>query len=406
LTPAVLAQGGKPKPGPKGGDDGTSGAEAAPVKINTSGIPKGVPEAIKNNTEKMKKECEKISGQIGAEFHGAQGPTVALYSEDPQDRVQKLVEMSESIIFDLSKDFQIDPLADLWAKRMGPFNMFHFKSKGSFTDACRGYLDKRFPSHSLGKNPGAFQDVGGYITPLPSPIACDWEQNNIESAMAHRIGQTFAIYVARLGPRFAEPKPEVKEGDGAPPTDPPKEPTTGDPPKPLNPNAQKEPEREELAWLEEGMAMYTAIRFTGVNAMFCITDTKYVGAIAIADKNRDTAYRLICIEIANGTEDKAKDFAQLTKTDLNALTFIDLAKSYSLFDWLMRAENRPKIVQTMKGMRGGVTFAASLKKATGWSMSEFESQWKKFVLDEYQNKGKKKPSAPTPDPKGKDPKKK
>ncbi|MFN0206278.1 MAG: hypothetical protein ACKVS6_08180 [Planctomycetota bacterium] len=399
LTSSALAQGGK-KPGPSG-DDGTSG-EAAPVKVNITGTPKGVDEAIKKNDDKIKKECEKLSGQIGADFHGAQGLTIAIFAEDPTDRIQQLVRMADSMVFDLAKDFGVDAVADLWAKRAGPFYMYHFKSKSSFTDACRGYLDKRHASHGLGKNLAGFQDVGGLILAFPSPLASDWELDNIESEIAHRIGQTFMTYVSRVGPRFPEPKPLATDGEAAADG-----PSTGEAPKPMKPG-EKEPEIEQIEWLTEGMAMYSAIRFTGSNSMYCITNAKYAGGIAIADKNRDTAYRLICLEIAQGTEDKGKDFAQLTKTDLNALTFLDLAKSYSFIDWAMQPAHREKFVATFKGMRGQRSFATSLKRATGWTLSDLEDNWKKYVLEEYGGK-KKKPTAPDPkakDPKAKDPKKK
>lgn len=399
LTPAAFGQGGK-KPGPTpGGDDGTAG-EAAPVKVNVGGTPKGVDEAIKKNADKIEKECKKITDQIGADFHGAQGLTLTIFSEEPADRIQQLVRMGEAMLFELAKDFEVDPVADLWAKRSGPFYMYHFKSKSSFTDACRGYLDKRHASHGL--NPSAFQDVGGLILPFPSPLSAMWANENVESKMAHRIGQMFMEYLSRVGPRFPEPKAEAKDGETAPDG-----PATGEAPKPLKPG-EKEPEIEQTEWLTEGMAMYSAIRFTGVNALYCIANANYAGGIAIADKNRDTAYRLICLEIAQGTEDKGKDFALLTKTDLNALSFLDLAKSYSFIDWAMLPANRAKFVATFKGMRGGRSFATSLKKAQGWTMADLEDNWKKYVLEEYGGK-KKKPAAPDPkakDPKAKDPKKK
>lgn len=401
LAPLSLAQGGKkpqpPKPG-GGGDDGTSSTEKAPVKVNVGAVPKGVDEAIKKNEEKVKKETEKISAQIGASFHGAQGLSIALYAEEPTERLQQLVRTAEAMVAELGKEFDLDPLKDLWAQKYGPFNFYCFKSKGSFGDAYREFLEKRFPSHGLNRNRSHIIETGRFIMELPSPLAAG-EVDQYESTFAHWLGQTSIFYMMRIGPAFpsAAKAPDATEGG---------EPTTGDAPKPLpggdaKKAEDKELEKEELSWLMEGMAIYASVRFVGANQMYCVTNSQYVGNLAIADKNRDTAYRLICLEIAQGTEDKAKDFALLAHTDTNGLSYIDLAKSWSFFEWMMRAENKPKLIATLKGMRGPHSFAASLKKNANMSMPELEEGWKKYVLAEYGGK-KKSGSTPTTDPKGKD----
>lgn len=406
LSSVGFAQGGKkpapPKPG-GAGDDGTSSGDKAAVKVNVGAVPKGVDEAIKKNEDKVKKESEKISGQIGADFHGAQGLSIAIYAEEPVDRIQQLVRLSESMVSELSKDLEVDWLKDLWAQKMGPFNFYCFKSKTSFGDAYREFLEKRFPSHGLNRNRQHIVETGRFIMEMPSPIAAG-ELNQYESTFAHWIGQTVAFYMMRVGAPFPggapAAAPETEGGEA--------EPATGDAPKPIPGKGgkaeDKELEKEELSWLMEGMAIYSSVRFVGTNQMYCVTNSQYVGNLAIADKNRDTAYRLICLEVAQGTEDKGKDFALLTHTDTNALSYIDLAKSWSFYEWMMRPENRPKLIATLKGMRGPHSFAASLKKNTGLSMSELEEAWKKYVIGEYGGKKKSGGSSPATDPKsgGKD----
>jgi hypothetical protein len=141
------------------------------------------------------------------------------------------------------------------------------------------------------------------------------------------------------------------------------------------------------------------VRFVGANRVYCVSDTRYVGKTGMADKDLDTSYKLVCLEIAQGEEDKAKDFASLIKTEQNALNYLDLAKSWSFCDWMMRAENRPKFLAVMAGMRYS-SFQTSVKNNLGWSLSDLESEWKKFVIGEYG--GKKKTAPADPKAKGKD----
>ncbi|MBI3819231.1 MAG: hypothetical protein HY286_11105 [Planctomycetes bacterium] len=407
LASTSLAQGGKkpgpapPKPG-SGGDDGTASKDKTPVKVNIGAVPKGVDEALKKNEDKTKAEAAKVSAQIGADFHGAQGPSIAIYAEEPIDRLQQLVRISETFVAELSHDLEVEPFKDLWAQRLGPFNFYCFKSKSTFGDAYREYLEKRFPSHGLNHSRALNLETGRFIREVPSPLAAG-EIVQYESTLAHLIGQTISFFVMREGPPFPSKAAAATPTEGG---DEPTKPT--DAPKPLTPTPKdktedKELEKEELSWLMEGFAMYCSVRFTGSNQMYCVTNSQYVGSLAIADKNKDTAYRLICCEIAQGVEDKAKDFSLLTHTDTNALTYIDLAKSWSFYDWMMRPENRPKLVAVMKGMRGPHSFAASLKMNAGMSTQQLEEQWKAFVMKEYVG-GKKKPanSGPSTEPKGKE----
>lgn len=403
LTPLAIGQTKKPTPPkPSGGDDGTASAEKTATKVNIGAVPKGVDEAIKKNEDKVKKEAEKISGQVGGEFHGAQGLCLAIYAEEPADRLRQLVRMSDTMVFELAKDLEVEPLDDLWAKRFGPFNAYCFKSKATFGDAYREYLEKRFPSHGLNRNRQGIIDTGRFIMSGPSPLA-GGEVDDYEGSLAHWMGQTVITYMMRMGPPFKNVKAAVPTEGG---TGGSKEQIDGPeqddgPPKPLpvKPQEKKDKdealEKEELSWLTEGFAIYASVRFIGANRTYCVSDTKYVGSIAVADKDRDTAYKLICYEVANGTEDKGKDFALLTKTDNNALGYVDLAKSWSFFDFMMRPENRPKLIATLKGMRGPVSFERSLKLATGWSLSDLETNWKKYAMDEYGGK-KKKPTGPEP----------
>jgi hypothetical protein len=354
-----VAQGGK-KGGksPGTGEGGEEKLEAAPVKVNIGAVPKSTDEAIVKNAEKSKKESEALSTELGGDFHCAQGTTVAIRAEEPLDRIQDLVRVAETMLVELSADLGVDPIKDLWAARLGPFQVYCLKSKASLSDALP-YLEKRFPRHNLKSGRSMLLDIGRFIFETPSPLA-GGEVDDYEHTLGHWMGQLTLYFLVR--PMTAAPEKtdlEVLES-------------------------------ESISWLSEGCAMYAAVRFLGSNRTYCVTDAKYVGKIAIANKDLDTAYRLVCLEMANGDE-KSKDFALLTKSDTNALDYLDLAKSWSFFDWMMRDENRPKLVAVLKGMRSG-SFAASLKKNAGMSLEDLEAKWKAFVTEEYG--GKKKAAAP------------
>jgi hypothetical protein len=363
-----------------------------PSKFTGSPPPKAVDEAISKNADKMKKDCQTLSEKMGSEVHGAQGTMIAITLEEPTERATSLTKMGEAMVYELAPELDVDPLQDLWAKNKGPFNLYLFKTKASFGDAYREFLEKRFASYGLaGENERKrILEIGRFIREEPGPLG-GGEVTNYEEHLAHMVGQMVAHYMANGRPLLKQVK-------------------TGDDGKPAYTGPTKEEieqmKGEQQAWLHEGFAMYCSVRFVGRNAVYCVSDSRYVGKTGMADKDLDTSYRLVCLEMAQGEEDKAKDFATIIKTETNALNYLDLAKSWSFFDWMMRPENRANLSAVMKGMRNG-SFQGSLKRNTGMSLSDLESKWKEFVLKEYGGKKKSTPPDPKnkkPDPK--DPKKK
>jgi hypothetical protein len=390
LTAGAAAQGGKggKKDGPK---PAAEEPKEAAVKANVGATPKEVEEAITKNADKMKKECQTLSEKIGSEIHGAQGTVVALRAEESADRVLHLTKLAETMVYELSRDFGVDPVKDLWAAKLGPFHMFCFKSKSSFGDAYREFLEKRFGTYGLANETERKQilEIGRFIREEPGPLA-GGEIDAHEYSIAHWISQQYVHYLTRLGmPPIAR---KVASGDGEAPAT-----------KPATVGVTKEEmeilKNEDRAWIQEGFAMYGSVRFLGANRTYCVTNSRYLGKTGIADKDLDTSYRLVCLEMAQGEEDKMKDFATLVKTENNSLNYLDLAKAWSFFDWMMREDNRPKLLALLTGMRSGA-FQTSLKKNLGLSLAELEAQWKDFVLKDY---GGKKKTTPTPDPKDKKP---
>lgn len=352
VTPFAVAQGGKGGKRPDPTEDGEG--EPAAVKVNVGAVPKAVNDAIAKYAEKSAKEAADLTAELGGDFNAAQSLTIALRAEEPLDRIKELVQLSETMLAELCADLQVDPVKDLWAAKLGPMNFYYFKSKASFNDAYP-FLTKRFPSHKLASQKQRILDTGRFIREMPSPLA-GGEVLDYEYQLAHVIGQTALFFTVRAaGIASAQSK---EDGEIL--------------------------QAESLSWLMEGCAMYSSVRFLGSNRTYCVSDSKYVGNIAMADKDLDSAYRLVCVEMADG-EEKSKDFALLNRTETNALDYRDLAKSWSYFDWMMRDENRPKLIAILKGMRQG-SFEASLKKNGGMSLADLESAWKKFVLDDYSGK--------------------
>lgn len=391
LAGGAAAQGGK-SPGGKGKPEPAGDAVEGAVKVNVTPPPKAVDDAIAKNAEKMKAEAAQISERIGSDVAGAQGLTVAIRAEEPQARVNQLTKLGDAMVFELAGDFGLDPVKDLWPGKLGPFHMFCFKTKSSFGDAHREFLEKRFPSHQLEPQRKRHLEIGRFIAQSPSPLAAG-EIDAYEYSIAHWLGQEFVFSIITLGAPSTAKKP-------APPT--------GDTPEAKAAAEKRELEirqREHLSWLLEGFAIYTSVRFLGANRTYCVSDTKYIGKIGTADKDLDTSYRLVCLEMAQGEEEKAKDFATIVKTENNSLNYLDLAKAWSFCDWMMHPDNRVKFLAVMAGMRMS-SFQTSLLTNMGWTLSDLETNWKKFVLEEYG--GKKKPPAPAPKGKDapKDPKKK
>jgi hypothetical protein len=382
------AQGGKGPggKGPGGKPDAGSEAKEGAVKVTVAPAPKSVDEAMTKNVEKMKKECDQITEKIGSDVRGAQGLTIAFRAEESQDRVNQLTKLGEAMVFELAADFQVDAVKDLWASKQGPFQMFCFKSKASFGDAHREFLEKRFPGHNLEPQRKRHLDIGRFIAAGPSPLAAG-EVDLYEHSMAHWIGQELVFWVTHAGVPSQAKKPTPPAGE------------TPEARAAAEKKEMEQREKEDPSWLEEGFAIYASVRFVGANRVYCVSDTRYVGKTGMADKDLDTSYKLVCLEIAQGEEDKAKDFASLIKTEQNALNYLDLAKSWSFCDWMMRAENRPKFLAVMAGMRYS-SFQTSVKNNLGWSLSDLESEWKKFVIGEYG--GKKKTAPADPKAKGKD----
>ena len=288
------------------------------------------------------------------------------------------------MVYELAPELDVDPLQDLWAKNKGPFNLYLFKTKASFGDAYREFLEKRFASYGLaGENERKrILEIGRFIREEPGPLG-GGEVTNYEEHLAHMVGQMVAHYMANGRPLLKQ----VKTGDDGKP-------------------AYTGPTKEEIEQMKGSSRRGSrGLRHVLLGALRWAERRLTASATAdmwektgMADRTSDTSYRLVCLEMAQGEEDKAKDFATIIKTETNALNYPDLAKSWSFFDWMMRPENRANPSAVMKGCATAPSRARS--SATPGCHSRISSRsGREFVLKEY---GGKKKSTP-PDPKNKSP---
>lgn len=376
LVPVLAAaQGGKG--GKKGAEEAPKEGEEAAVALQLPPTPKAIDETIKKNVELAKKESVKLGEKLGGDFGVAFGTVLKVRAEgNSNERVQELVRAGDTMVEVLAEEFGVDKVKDLWAGSRGPFNMYYFKSKSTFGDALREVLEKEYPRHALNTDSKTLLDIGRFIRETPSPLTGGFFENEAhEYHLAHMLGQTFVFYLTRGGPPFKSAP--ATTGEGASEIE------------KIDPKVEMElMQQEDNSWLNEGAALYSSVRFCGANHTYCVTNAKYVGNIAIADKDVDTAYRLVCYEMAMGDE-KSKDFKTLSRTETNSLDYLDLAKAWSFYDWMTQAEMRPKLVALLKGMRGR-SFGTSLKQNLGWSFDDLEEKWKAFAKDEYGPKKKKK----------------
>jgi len=97
-----------------------------------------------------------------------------------------------------------------------------------------------------------------------------------------------------------------------------------------------------LSWLHEGVGIWASLDAIGLNNYFRITQTRYSN-VGRAKKGGDSDYVALAYELATGQigrKDGAKNFYQLTRADLNQLSDLDLAMSWSIVDYLLRSRTK------------------------------------------------------------------
>ena len=157
------------------------------------------------------------------------------------------------------------------------------------------------------------------------------------------------------------------------------------------------------AWLEEGFAFWVSTSHVGRNTAYCLTMTEY-GKGSVADKDLDTAYVVVCRELAN--EKKNRPFRELAVRGLNLLDYQDLAQGWATVRYIV--EGHPDAFLKFFKSYNVKDQAKTLQDAFGVTPEQFDEGWQDWVLKNLQvdekkgkeKKGKEEPKKPEPKKKG------
>lgn len=127
-------------------------------------------------------------------------------------------------------------------------------------------------------------------------------------------------------------------------------------------------------WLHEGFAMYTAVRWGGKNTTYCVNVSSYAGNVGGVKKGEDTAYALLCKEIAQDKSDTPIE--GLSKKKLNQLDDKDLAKCFSLVK--MMVEREPEKGLPFLRLYSSQNVARVLKASYKMPPAEFDDHWRQL----------------------------
>jgi hypothetical protein len=138
-------------------------------------------------------------------------------------------------------------------------------------------------------------------------------------------------------------------------------------------------------WLTEAWGHYAEEHFTGIGQQTCVTKANYGAGGGISDKKFTTKDAKDHCKgmVLDGSDDV---FQSIAKKDLNGLNGDDLAKGYTIVDWMMKT--RPKdFVKFMSSMRAGedekTIQSEALKAGLGWDYDQLDGEWRKYVKAKF-----------------------
>lgn len=292
---------------------------------------------VQDNAEQDAKTAQELEDFFGQAFSVATSAHFSLRCQMPMPDVMKHVELAERLFAQCNELFGRELDAPLWRR---PFWMFHVRQKGTYNDLI-DWIDDNV--RGLDANERKFFKEGGGGMKMPDvPLAAEVEgQTPFERSVSHWIGDTYMFWYT---------------GGRAP------------------------------AWLYEGFGAYVSFVEFGTNQVTCQTNTKYANRVEVADKSSDTAYQLICFDVIDGALDEPHPFVELCRKKLNQLDYADLAKSWSILDFLSK-EHREDFARFCAAHRttGGDSEAA-LRNVFGWSCEELDERWADYVRENYSRK--------------------
>jgi len=312
----------------------TSGADPMDAVGDVSSDVKDLLAPISENEELDLATRTELEDFFGQDFSVASSTHFSMRCQMPLADVHKNLALAERLFVTCNKLFGREPKAALW---QSPFTMFHVKQKGTYIDLI-DWVDKNIKGLDA-ETKKFFKEGGGGMQISDIPLTAREERElPYERAMSHWIGDTYMRWAS---------------GFGAP------------------------------SWLSEGFGAYVAIMEFGANQLTCSTNTKYANRVEVADKNSDGAYQLICFDIIDGALEEPHPFLELSQKSLNQLDYADLAKAWSVIEFLMKEHQTEfvKFVQTHRMVQGNSE--AALRQAFGWTCEELDEKWAEYVRGTY-----------------------
>lgn len=126
--------------------------------------------------------------------------------------------------------------------------------------------------------------------------------------------------------------------------------------------------------ISEGFAVYVAVRWGGKNTTYCFNPDSYKGSVGKTAKGEDTAYLLLCKEMAQDKSDAT--FEALVKRKLNQLDDKDIAKLWSLSRMWMETE--PEEGSSFLKLFSAKQVARVLKASYRMTPAEFDDHWREL----------------------------
>ena len=290
---------------------------------------------IETNSEADAAVAQELDDFFGQRFTVRTSEHFSLRAQMPPTDVVEHVKLAEKLLITCNKIFGLPADTCFWQSK-GPYLFFHVKQKGTFIDLV-DWIDNNI-SNLDPESKKFFKDGGGMISASPRPISARLESGApLGHSIAHWVGQTWMIWYSKGQAR---------------------------------------------SWLTEGFAMYTAINEFTVNTTYCVSQTKYENEVEIANKDSDGAYRLVCYDIIEGATDEPHPYAEIVTKTTTQLDFADLAKSWSIVDFLM-SEHPEKFKKYIQSLGGFKQEEDCLKKVFGWTGEQFDDEWEAYVKANY-----------------------
>lgn len=336
----------------KAGSAAAGKARSAPEIGNVDAEIAPFIEKIKENTQADADAAKLLSDELGLPFRSVTTEHFALRTMMSPDESAKIATFCEKIFAKCHKLFDLKIGTRLW---QGQFLLFRVKTKPNFGQLV-DYIYKEFPGSVDLEQKAEWIERGSLNAAMPVPLAAGYEvELPLDHAMAHVIPSFWMEWFSRGAAR---------------------------------------------PWLTEGFAAYMAIAEFGANELNFTSLSKYANRVEMADKDSDSAYQQICIDVINGTVDVSGSvggtssadpysWIEMSRKDLNSLDYVHLAKAWSVTDFFIR-EHMDQFKAYIAKLPFHKEEEECLKQTFGWTAADLDREWSDFVKRTY------KPAAAAP----------